>query len=172
MNTCEFCGKNTSNPRFCSRSCAAKLNNVTTPKRKTKKLCTVCGESVLSYRHTKCHIHHKEYLENKYESFKELTLKDYWDKKSLSNLHSSSKNTHIRALARSHFKHLIKKPCYLCGYNKHVELCHIKPISSYPETAKVKEVNSEENLIQLCPNCHWELDNGHVVLPKGFKPLL
>ena len=111
-------------------------------------------------------------MKTRFDYIKELTLEEYWNKKSLSNLHSSSKSVHIRALARNNFKDLTKKPCANCGYDKHVELCHIKPISSYPETAKISEVNSEKNLIQLCPNCHWELDNGYIVLPEGFKPSL
>ena len=31
---------------------------------------------------------------------------------------------------------------------------------------KIGEVNCEENLIQLCPNCHWEFDNGLQTLHK------
>src|SRR5262249_35210048 len=31
---CETCGRPTSNPRFCSRSCAAVANNIASPKRK------------------------------------------------------------------------------------------------------------------------------------------
>jgi 5-methylcytosine-specific restriction endonuclease McrA len=99
-------------------------------------------------------------MNTRFDYIKELTLKDYWNKKSLSNLHASSKNAHIRALARSNFKDLVKKPCANCGYDKHVELCHIKPIKEFNADSKIKDVNSYENLIQLCPNCHWEFDNG------------
>lgn len=164
MTNCLFCQKETNNPKYCSSSCSAKHTNVLFPKRKTNKKCIICGESVLSYRHSRCAIHHKEYIETRFDYIKELTLQDYWNKKSLQNLHVSSKNAHIQILARSHFKDLINKPCANCGYNKHVELCHIKPIKSFPPTAKIKEVNSYANLIQLCPNCHWEFDNKLLVL--------
>ncbi len=157
---CSFCNQETNNPKFCSRSCAAKHNNVTSPKRKTNKKCLSCDEIVKSYRHSRCEAHQKEYLETRFEHLKELTLADYWNKESLKNLHPSSKNAHIRLQARSNFKDLKIKPCANCNYNKHVELCHIKAVSEFPPIAKIKEVNSYENLIQLCPNCHWEFDNG------------
>ena len=163
---CLICKKETKNPKYCSRSCAAIHTNKLYPKRKTKKICNVCGEPVMSYRHNFCEIHQKEYLENRFEYLKELPLKEFWNTKYLKDLHKSSKNSHIRVLARSHFKHLRQKPCYNCGYDKHVELCHIKPISSFGEDAKLSEVNCENNLIQLCPNCHWEFDNGLLNIHK------
>lgn len=163
---CLSCEKETNNPKFCSRNCAATFNNKMFPKRKTKKSCTICKEPAKSYRHSHCELHHKEYMENKFENFKNLPLKTYWNKKCLENLHRSSKNSHIRNFARSHFKHLLVKPCHNCGYNKHVELCHIKPISKFNEDSKICEVNCEENLIQLCRNCHWEFDHGLLNIKK------
>lgn len=52
-----------------------------------------------------------------------------------------------------------KKQCHFCFYNKHVEVCHIKAIVDFPETALLKEVNDKSNLILLCPTHHWELDH-------------
>lgn len=159
FNNCLYCQQETCNPKYCSKSCSAKHTNTIYPKRKTKKKCIVCGQTVKSYRHTRCDAHQKEYLETQYDYIQELTLEFYWNKKSLVHLHSSSKNAHIRLLARSHFKDLSKKPCANCGYDKHVELCHIKAIKDFSPNSKIKEVNSYTNLIQLCPNCHWEFDN-------------
>lgn len=56
--------------------------------------------------------------------------------------------------------------CQNCGYNKHVEVCHIKPIASYSEDTKLDEINCIDNLVVLCPNCHWELDNGVLELSE------
>jgi hypothetical protein len=33
MTVCPVCGRDTRNPKFCSRSCAARVNNVLVPKR-------------------------------------------------------------------------------------------------------------------------------------------
>lgn len=159
-NSCSLCGKETKNNKYCSRSCSSKVNNHLIPKRKTTRKCTKCDSAVKSYRHSLCETHHEEYMKNRFDYIKELTLQDYHTKKSLDNLHISSKNAHIRLLARSHFKDLTKLPCYNCGYNKHVELCHIKPLRSFSLDSKIKEINSPNNIVQLCPNCHWEFDNG------------
>ena len=50
--------------------------------------------------------------------------------------------------------------CFTCGYDKFVEVCHIKPVSEFPPSAFVSEINSLDNLILLCRNCHYEYDNG------------
>ena len=166
MNNCLFCNCKTENPKYCSRSCSAKHTNILYPKRKTKKTCSICDEPVINYRVSHCGKHHNEYLETRFDFIKNLTLADYWDKKSLKELHSSSKNVHIRNLCRSWLKHLRKLPCFNCGYYKHVELCHIKPIHSFSETSTLGEINSENNVVQLCPNCHWEFDNGFLDIIK------
>lgn len=51
------------------------------------------------------------------------------------------------------------KECNSCGYDKHYEVCHIKAVSDFPDEALVEEINSIDNLMALCPNCHWEFDN-------------
>ena len=56
------------------------------------------------------------------------------------------------------------KICVICGYNLHVERCHIKAISSFPTNTRLGIINSPDNLIYCCPNHHWELDHG--ILPK------
>jgi HNH endonuclease len=56
-------------------------------------------------------------------------------------------------------KHSNKERICKCGYSKHVEICHIKEVKSFPDDAKIKEINDPSNLLYLCPNCHWEFDN-------------
>jgi hypothetical protein len=158
MKKCFHCNNDTTNPKFCSRSCAAKVTNKT-PKRKITRICSKCNNTVKDYRSTLCNIHFEIKKQQSKEVIENHTLEYYFSKDSLKSLHVSSKAVHIRQIARRWFKNLLKLPCAKCGYNKHVELCHIKPIKSFPVTATIKEVNSKENIIQLCPNCHWELDN-------------
>lgn len=78
---------------------------------------------------------------------------------SVKDKHPSWINSHVRQFARYWLNHLRLEPCRHCGYDKHVELAHIKPISEYSIDATLGEINSEENIIPLCPNCHWEFDN-------------
>lgn len=54
--------------------------------------------------------------------------------------------------------------CAVCGYDKHVEIAHIHPVSGFDETVTVKEINRIDNLIALCPNHHWEYDHGLLTL--------
>ena len=50
--------------------------------------------------------------------------------------------------------------CKVCGYDKHVEIAHIKAVSEFSNETPIGEINSIDNLIALCPNHHWEYDNG------------
>lgn len=50
--------------------------------------------------------------------------------------------------------------CEICGYDKHVEIAHKRAVSNFPQETKIEEINSVDNLIALCPNHHWEFDNG------------
>ena len=62
---------------------------------------------------------------------------------------------HAHNCMKKIYKHEIK--CAVCGYMSHVELCHKKPIGDFPDTALLSEINSESNLVYLCPNHHWSL---------------
>ena len=76
----------------------------------------------------------------------------------------SNRYSLIRYHAReTHLKHI--KTCQNCGYSKHIEICHIKPIKHFSEQATIKEINHIDNIIGLCPNCHWEFDHGLLKLP-------
>ena len=155
MTECLNCSKETKNPKFCSRNCAATFNNKSTPKRTHSKICDVCGEKAISYRHTKC----KDHFEENKTRVKTKTIGEYRQLQSVKNKHPSWLHAHIRNFARSWLKHLTKLPCAKCGYDKHVELAHIKAVTDFTDNALLSEVNSENNVIQLCPNCHWEFDN-------------
>ena len=161
---CLNCGNKTKNPKFCGKSCSASYNNRITPKRKLKKLCSKSGclSIVRNYRSLLCEPHYGEYK----DSYRFTEVGEYRNKLSVKDKHPSWANAHIRGFARSWLKHLTVLPCKNCGYSKHVELCHIKPVSSYPDTATLSEINDESNVIQLCRNCHWEFDNNLLSLSE------
>ena len=72
-----------------------------------------------------------------------------------------SARSSIQKIARSiYFENTVSPKCEICGYTHHVEVAHIKPVSEFTETATIREINSIDNLIGLCPNHHWEYDNG------------
>ena len=56
------------------------------------------------------------------------------------------------------------KECAVCGYNNHIQVCHIKAVKDFDENTLIKEINSLDNLIALCPNHHWEYDHGLITI--------
>lgn len=162
-NKCFCCGNETTNNKFCSRSCAAKINNKTPKRTKIQRFCS-CGKPTKNSNTILCEQHYQKMMMNRTEYIMNLTLADYTKRDCIKNLHPSSRFAHIRGLNRSWNKDLTLLPCFICGYSKHVELAHIKPISSFSEQSLLKDINSKNNVVQLCPNCHWEFDNGLVSL--------
>ena len=164
MINCLNCSTETSNPKFCCRSCSATFTNKASPKRKRKSVCARegCSEITRDYRTSLCIEHFNEYKEGKYRG---RTIGEYRERLSVVGKHPSWINSHIRLFARSWLKHLTVSPCLRCGYDKHVELAHIKAVSEFRDDELLMTVNSEDNVIPLCPTCHWEFDN----LPRdGF----
>lgn len=150
---------------FCSRSCSATFNNKLKPKRNPISRTCSCGKKFIPKFKSSRRLCNQCQI-NKLTSFKIklLTISEYHKKASIKDKHPSWKNSHIRIFNRQWNYELTKKPCFKCGYDKHVELCHIKPVSSFPETATLGEINALSNNIQLCRNCHWEYDHGLFIL--------
>lgn len=162
MNKCLNCQEETKNPKFCSRSCSAIYNNKRTPKRVCKRVCIDCGLPTKSWRSSRCKKHIDEYNKNKVSN---ITIGEYRNRLSVKEKHPSWLHSAIRNFARNSYG---KKNslCYNCGYNKHTEICHIIPIASFSDDTMICLVNSTDNLIELCPNCHWEFDHGLLRLNK------
>lgn len=137
---------------FHNRSCATTYNNRKNPKRKKKKYyCKVCGTEV-PHRRTVCDKH----LHNRVD-WSKRTLKD------ILVINGRRQDNYMRI--RDHARKLYirsERPqcCERCGYTHHFQICHIKPIYEFNLNTPITVVNAPENLIALCPNCHWELDNG------------
>jgi hypothetical protein len=145
---------------FCSRSCAATYNNTKHPKRTLTKKCILCDNLIpsnLKY----C----KVCAENNYDTHGGPRKKgiQYTDELTIEHVvkrTGSNRYDRVRAHAHRKYKDELNKPvCNACSYDKHVEICHKRPISDFPKTTTLKEVNSKENILFLCPNCHWEYDN-------------
>ncbi len=150
MNKCKQCGKDINNPKFCSHSCSAKFNNKISKRRLPEHSCKVCGKAINNKRRY-CIEHQPERID--------------WDNITLGDLRSKYNTFHYHAKIREVAKRKSVRikgisACEVCGYGKHIEVCHIKPISKFSLDTPVKEINVDYNLIVLCPNCHWELDNG------------
>lgn len=76
-----------------------------------------------------------------------------------------SASSSIRKDARSRYWSLQPdRCCAICGYTHHTEVAHIIPVSDFNDDTLISEINSISNLIGLCPNHHWELDNGILII--------
>ena len=144
--------------RFCNRSCSNKGVH-----RRTKKevICfyAECSNVVDYYTHKFCR-ECKDLGRHRHKQFNgrlpsETTLEEYCPRKG-ANAYDS-----VRANARTSVKQEIADgaSCAHCSYSKHVEVCHIKPIALYDRSTTIDVINARENLILLCPNCHWEFDH-------------
>lgn len=150
MNNCLHCGAKTANPKYCSRSCANRVNGHLFPSRqRIVRNCKHCG-TVLATRRTTCDRCNPGIVD--------------WQTVPLHQLKAKALQQYaaqIRSLARvAYRKSSLPHSCAVCGYNTHYEVCHIKPINEFQPSAVVADVNKLDNLVALCPNHHWEFDHG------------
>lgn len=148
MTLCINCNCETVNPKFCSSSCAASYNNRIHPKRKKRLwFCKTCGKEIKS-RTSYCIPDCQPW----FRDWSRVSLQDMRDRR-VYQAHSA-----IRDNARRVYSGPFS--CYVCGYDKHVDVCHVQGINSFPPESKISDINSSFNLIALCKNHHWEFDNG------------
>lgn len=144
---------------FCSHSCSAKFNNYLMNKR-VIKLCESCKQEIprrRKYCSLRCNPKKLSYFDTSLEELKKKHP-------SLLRYHSL-----IRDMSRRiYFSSTSNRSCEKCGYTKHIQVCHIKNVSTFPKEAKLSFINDFSNLIGLCPNCHWEFDNipEHGIAPR------
>lgn len=160
--------KSKSGRHFCSRICSASFNNKGVARNKpVLRNCNLClgnFENINGHRSRSrcpdCVNGFPTFFEMRRNNLENLTIGEVKNKFRSKEKHPSWKNHYARCLNRSWNKELIRKPCYVCNYELHVELCHIKAISDFDDSATIGEVNDKSNIVQLCRNCHWEYDNG------------
>ena len=144
MNNCLHCGTATLNAKYCSRSCANRVNSRLFPSRKpAARNCKHCG-AALQTRRTTCDSCNPSFVD--------------WQTVPLQQLRAKVVQQYaaqIRSLARTSYRKSRRpQACAVCGYDTHYEVCHIKPINSFLPGDFVGDVNRLSNLVALCPNHH------------------
>jgi hypothetical protein len=141
---------------FCSRSCSATFNNKEHPKRQKTKACCKCKKLIRS---------DSKYCGLCYQKAHYLSGKTL--KQATQNRKDNNRYSAIRKLSRKVYLESGRpKCCEVCGYDKHIEICHIRDIASFSKDTLVSEINELANLAALCRNHHWELDKGLLKLDK------
>lgn len=174
--SCTNCQKEIFRPKienkkyFCTTSCGAIYINKNRIRKPPKQLplCKACKVNTVS-RHT------KTVCDNCFSPIKNLSMDTLISELQYLASEKQNKNTLIRYHARL-VTELWPKKCFSCGYDKHVETCHIKSIGKFQPNQTIGEVNNTTNLVLLCPNCHWEFDHNQLSLdqiklpPLGIEP--
>lgn len=113
---------------------------------RTNKYCLSCSESIPRTRIGEAPI-------------KLLTIQQFADR-----IGHDKKSKRVRGdiagMCRGWNRHLVGTPCQVCGYDKIVEFCHIKPVKDFSEHDTIGSINDESNIFMLCPTHHAELDRG------------
>ena len=151
---------------YCSRSCAAIINNTKHQKRYPEKKCknTHCNNMIVCSR-TYCKECFTTFMKN--HGVQKATLAELFHKRTGSNRYSE-----VRHYARKTYEKSNRPQCCaICGYSKYIEIHHIKSISSFPIDTPIDVVNDLSNLIALCPNHHKEIDKG-IISEQEIKKII
>jgi hypothetical protein len=121
--------------KFCSSSCSASFNN--------KGIIRV-SKAIANPRKERFDISTltKEEIFKRYSSYQ------------------SARSSICKHARRVYFKSEKEKNCYVCSYDKKIDVAHIKSVSSFSSDSKISEINDINNLIALCQNHHGEFDDG------------
>lgn len=143
---------------FCSLSCSTAYANKHGLKRVAKTFpCAGCGKDMGRARSERCLECRTAFQDEKVGA---QTLQELRSSYSISQYHAKIRGYSRAAYSRSGRSMV----CQACGYDVHVDVCHIEELKSFPPTATIAEVNAIDNLVALCRNHHWELDNGYLRL--------
>jgi len=163
---------------FCDHSCAAIFNQKGKPSKNRGNLkikestCNYCGGKFIKSRTKNGSISKSKYCEtckthkhNNVQRSKETRTSNI-ELITKEELFNSRKNWQsARSTIRKHAWKIFKQSgkelkCKICEYTIYVEVCHIKDVKDFLGNTKIIEINSISNLVPLCPNHHWEFDNG------------
>lgn len=170
---CERCNKEHNGTygsgRFCSIICAnTRIHSKETKQKikdslimlKKENVCKKCGKIFnLKKKTSGTGFNFRKFCEDCFNVVEVIskTKKELFDNRT----NWQSARNAIQKVARKIYQESDKpKQCMHCTYDKHYEVCHIKSVSSFDDDTLISEINNIDNLIALCPNHHWEFDNG------------
>lgn len=161
MKTCLKCGSETKNPKFCSISCGVSIGNKA--RAKPIKYCKTCNIRI-GLRSSYCRAHGTP-ISKIGDDIREWSQVKIGDLRGIYGTIGAHRR--LRESARRVYKNNNGiKVCKICKYSQHINVCHIKAVSDFDDITPVDIVNAFTNLVALCPNHHWEFDNGKIHLTQ------
>lgn len=157
---CLNCNRETKNAKYCSKSCSTSHTNriYCRVKPRVKLRCRICDVEYFAkdWPHARCN----ECWNTWRNRVSSTTLGDLIEQLNKRGQHPSYRWSEVRSHCRNVANKHREKRCQVCGYARHVDFCHVKPLSSFASDATIAEVNDPKNIVILCKNHHWELDHG------------
>ena len=152
--------------KYCNHNCysAHKIGRKYENMRLITKLrfCKNCKEKFTVKKHSLYRFEQKLFCDNcrhlSKSSLHKLTKADLFAKNKNWQSARSSLQKHASSVFR---KTKMPALCVICGYENHIEIAHIKSVSQFPDETLISKINECSNLVALCPNHHWEFDNGY-----------
>lgn len=168
MNKCLECGKETTNAKFCSRSCSASYNNRKYPKRGDgkPKYCKNCGVKLIEPNNDTKYCSHDCFHEFRRKKRVKKWLSGEWD--------GTKSNARLSNTIRDYLLDKAGHKCTKCGWGVPNPVTG-KPILTISHIDGNPENNRPENLEVLCFNCHTltdsfgSLNNGNGRQSRGLK---
>jgi hypothetical protein len=180
MTKCINCGSETTNKKFCSKSCSSSHTNRTTPKRKQEGKCCDCGTSIPSQlkRCAQCRTTktpQKQQIKKCVCCGELKPSTDFYTRKSgrlfsYCKQCSSKRADDYRRVVKDQCIQYKGGKCCVCGYDRHpaaLQFHHTDPTkkeltiaSSKYSFEKLKEELDKCDLV--CANCHSIIHSSYV----------
>jgi hypothetical protein len=156
--------------KFCSHSCASMFHNLKrrVPARRVFTMrCQLCKQSLLIESDCPSSARRRKYCDKcrslrfaanavKGNPMNQRTKGEVF---SANRSWQSARNS-IRKHAYSVYAQSGKPfKCVVWQYDKHVEICHLRSVSSFADSELIATINAPDNLVALCPTHHWEFDH-------------
>jgi DNA-directed RNA polymerase subunit M/transcription elongation factor TFIIS len=153
--------------RFCNRSCAGFYNNAHFHHntRVSTSVCSNCGAIVNLKKQKNGGYPKRKYCDTclRLVHANGNSLVMNYNKGEHFGRHKNwqSARSMIQRHARRVYLHSgLPRKCRVCGYDNHIEISHLIPVKSFASDTSLMVINAISNLIPLCPNHHWEYDEG------------
>lgn len=172
---CLNCDVETSNPKFCSRSCSASLNNALMPKRKLNNRCFSCEGFIRS---------NVKYCSECYQVFIKNRKVKFCDKHQIDRIIKNGKTykciecnkeavVSYRQRAKKRLVENFGGKCKICGYKKSTRALHFHHVDPSTKSFGIGTGNTRKwelvleevkKCILVCSNCHGEIHDGLINL--------